>query len=155
MGRTVAPVTIRAATPDDAATWARMRDELWPAAPGEHDREIAAFFAGARRHGLEAALMAVDSEGTPVGFAELSVRQYAEGCDTDAVGYLEGWFVAREHRRSGVGGALVRAAEDWARAQGCTEFASGTDITNAISASAHEALGFTEVERQIHYRKDL
>jgi aminoglycoside 6'-N-acetyltransferase I len=155
MGRTVAAVTIRPATPADAARWAQLRDELWPAAPEQHARDIAAFFAGVRRHGLEAALIAVGDDGTPIGFVELSVRSYAEGCDTDRVGYLEGWFVAAEHRQAGVGRALVRAAEDWARAQGCTEFASGAELTNVISASAHEALGFAEVERQIHYRKDL
>jgi aminoglycoside 6'-N-acetyltransferase I len=132
-----------------------MRDELWPSAPGDHARDIAAFFAGAGRQGLEAALMAVGDDGELIGFVELSVRRYAEGCDTDRVGYLEGWFVTPAQRGAGVGRALVRAAEDWARARGCTEFASGTLITNALGAAAHEALGFTEVERQIHFRKDL
>ena len=155
MGRTVTTVTIRAAAPADAPRWAEMRDQLWPAAPGEHAGEIAAYFAGIRRHGFDAALMAVDGDGALIGFVELSVRRYAEGCDTDRVGYLEGWFVARERRGAGIGRALVAAAEDWARAQGCTVFASGAEITNVISASAHAALGFTEVERQIHYRKDL
>jgi aminoglycoside 6'-N-acetyltransferase I len=154
MGRAVSGVTVRPVAAADAAAWLEMRTRLWP----HHEAntaDIAAFFRGVHRHGLDAALIAVGANGVPVGFAELSIRAYAEGCDTDRVGYLEGWFVAEPHRRGGIGRALVRAAEDWARAHGCTEFASGTDVSNAISESAHAALGFTEVERQIHYRKDL
>jgi len=147
-------VTVRPVTPADTEGWLELRTALWP----HHDanrEDIATFFRGVHRHGLDAALVAVDPSDALIGFAELSVRRYAEGCDTDRVGYLEGWFVAAAHRRQGIGRALLRAAEDWARAQDCTEFASGAELTNVISASAHEALGFTEVERQIHYRKDL
>jgi aminoglycoside 6'-N-acetyltransferase I len=147
-------VTVRPVTPADTQAWLDLRTELWPDHQANRE-DIATYFRGVYRHGLDAALVAVDANGAIVGFVELSIRAYAEGCDTDRVGYLEGWFVAAPHRRTGVGRALVRAAENWARAQGCTEFASGTEITNVISASTHEALGFTEVERQIHYRKDL
>ena len=147
-------ITVRPVTPADTEAWLEMRTELWPHHEANKE-DIATFFRGVHRHGLDAALAAVAEGGAIVGFAELSIRGYAEGCDTDRVGYLEGWFVAEPHRHTGIGRALVRAAEDWARTHGCTEFASGTDITNLISATAHEALGFTEVERQIHYRKDL
>jgi aminoglycoside 6'-N-acetyltransferase I len=98
------------------------------------------------------------SDGEPprlVGLAELNLRNYAEGCRTDRVGYLEGWWVDPEHRRRGVGGALVRAALDWAREQGCTEFASDTTPDNEVSQRAHAALGFEEVERTVCYRRPL
>ena len=58
-------------------------------------------------------------------------------------------------RRHGVGRALVRAAEEWGRAQGCSEFASDTEIDNEDSAKAHAALGFEEVERIRCFRKSL
>ena len=45
-----------------------------------------------------------------VGFAEVSVRPYAEGCRGERVAYLEGWFVAEGARGHGVGRALVEAA---------------------------------------------
>jgi aminoglycoside 6'-N-acetyltransferase I len=72
-----------------------------------------------------------------------------------ALTYLEGWFVEEPHRRCGIGAALVAAVEDWARAQGCTELASDTNIENGISESAHAAMGFTEVERIICFKKEL
>jgi aminoglycoside 6'-N-acetyltransferase I len=90
-----------------------------------------------------------------VGFAELNIRPYAEGCSTDRVGFLEGWFVVQNARRQGVGRALLVAAEEWARAQSCTEFASNTLVDNVVSAAAHQALGFEEVEVIRCFRKDL
>lgn len=58
------------------------------------------------------------------------------------VAYVEGWFVVPEIRRRGLGRALVSAAEEWGRVQGCTEFASDTLPDNRASAAAHLALGF-------------
>jgi aminoglycoside 6'-N-acetyltransferase I len=94
-------------------------------------------------------------DGQPIGFAELSTRSHADGCDSDAVAYLEGWFVESSFRRKGAGRALVNAAEQWARNQGCTEFASDTEIDNGASAGAHKALGFVEVSRLISFRKEI
>jgi len=62
--------------------------------------------------------------------------------------------VAAGVRRKGVGAMLVRAAEDWARHQGCSEFGSDTEIDNAASI-AHKALGFEETERLVCFRKTL
>jgi aminoglycoside 6'-N-acetyltransferase I len=74
------------------------------------------------------------------------MRDYAEGCSTSPVGFLEGWYVVPEHRGRGVGSALVNAAIGWARAQGLSEFASDALYDNAESRAAHHALGFEEVE---------
>ncbi len=147
-------VTVRPVTRADRDAWLRMRDALWPSAPGEHAGEIDAFFSG-RLHEPLAVLLAAGESREVVGFAELSVRNCAEGCSTNRVAYLEGWYVEPRARRQGVGTALVRAAEDWGRAQGCTEFASDTEIDNHVSAAAHAALGFTETDRIVCFRKDL
>jgi aminoglycoside 6'-N-acetyltransferase I len=140
--------------PGDAAAWERLRQTLWPSEPGEHAGEIARFFAGDRRNPAEV-LIALDAAGQAVGLAELSIRPYAEDCYSGRVAYLEGWFVDEAARRTGVGTALVRAAEEWARALGCTELASDTEIENAASASAHRSLGFEETNRIICFRKAL
>jgi aminoglycoside 6'-N-acetyltransferase I len=85
-------------------------------------------------------LLAEDAVGDIVGIAELSIRAYAEGCRTDRVAYLEGWYVVPEARRQGVGRALIESAEEWARAQGCTEFASDIQPANEVSAAAHRMM---------------
>ncbi len=144
----------RVIQPADAAEWGRLRGLLWPAPPGEHEREVAAFFDGDSRDPAEV-ILAVAADGRAAGFAEVSIRGYAEGCATDRVAYLEGWFVEAAHRGRGIGAALVAAVENWAKAQGCVELASDTELHNDDSAGAHRALGFVEVERIICFRKDL
>ena len=146
---------VRAVTTSGAAAWLRMRCDLWPdGSEAEHRAEIDQFFAGQLREPL-ATLVALNSSGDAVGFAELSIRSYAEDCATDRVAYLEGWYVVPEARRQGVGTALVHAAEEWARLQGCTEFASDALIDNHVSAAAHRALGFQETVQIRCFRKVL
>jgi aminoglycoside 6'-N-acetyltransferase I len=145
---------VRPATPQDAAAWLRMRDVLWPDETGSHAQEIQRFFAGKLREPI-AVLMAFDDSGAAVGFAELNIRNYAEDCMTDRVAYLEGWYVEPHARRRGVGRALIEAAEDWGRAQGCTEFGSDALIENDVSAAAHRALGFEETAQIRCFRKNL
>ncbi len=98
-------------------------------------------------------IAAIDDE--PVGFAELSLRPWAEGCSTSPVGYLEGWYVVPGARESGVGRALLSAGEAWAREQGCTEFASDAESANALGRAAHLASGFREVGVVRCFRKAL
>lgn len=147
-------VEVRTARPADAPDWERMRQRLWPSSPGEHAREIEAFFSGERRDPLEV-FLARDDGGSAIGFAEASIRAYAEACDSGRVGYLEGLYVEPPHRRRGFAAALVRAVEEWARAQGCSELASDTAIDNEASAALHRASGFAEVAHIICFRKDL
>lgn len=150
-----AEVHVRPATRDDAPGWLRLRAALWPdGSEDEHGAEIAQFLAGRSREPA-AVLIADNARGEPLGFAELSIRPCAEGCRTDRVAYLEGWYVIPEARRQGVGRALVEAAEKWARAQGCSEFASDREPDNVVSGAAHRALGFTEVGVVVCYRKEL
>jgi aminoglycoside 6'-N-acetyltransferase I len=147
-------VTIRPVQPGDAGAWLTMRCALWPeGSEAEHRGEIDRFFARLLREPL-AVLLAEDS-GRVVGFAELSIRAYAEGCDTDRVAYLEGWFVDAEARRRGIGRALIEAAEAWARGEGCSELASDTQPSNEVSAAAHRALGFSDVGLVRCFRKEL
>lgn len=144
----------RPARPADAADWERMRQALWPSDPGEHAGEIADFFAGDRNNPAEV-LLAFDDDGRAIGFAEVSIRPYAEECYSGRVAFLEGWFVEEGHRRQGAGAALVAAVERWGRDQGCTELGSDAAIDNRTSAAAHRAVGFTEVGQIRCFRKPL
>ena len=94
-------------------------------------------------------------DGTLAGFAEIGVRNYAEGCATTPVAYLEGWYVDPDVRRSGLGAQLLAAVEAWALENAFSELASDAELDNDVSFRAHTALGFDEVERQICFRKRL
>ena len=154
-------ILIRHAEPADADQWRALRAALWPDEdPAVLAADVSRFFGPARRRPgtiPEAVLVAAVAghAGQLVGFAELSRRPYAEGCETSPVGFLEGWYVAPARRRQGIGRALVQAAEAWARGRGCREFASDALAENSLSAAAHRALGFEEVEVIRCFRKDL
>lgn len=139
--------------PADTDEWLRMRVALWPdSSPEELAEETGTFFEEA---GTPAVFVSPRPEGGLRGFIELSIRPWAEGCRSKDVGYIEGWYVDPDTRTTGVGRALVRAAEEWARSHGCTEMASDTWIDNETSIDAHLALGYEEVERAVLFRKNL
>jgi aminoglycoside 6'-N-acetyltransferase I len=103
-----------------------------------------------------AILVSEDENGALIGFLEVGLRSHADGCDpARPVGFVEGWFVQEQFRNRGIGGGLMRSAEDWARAQGCREMASDALIDNDGSQRAHKALGFDVVDRCVHFRKVL
>jgi aminoglycoside 6'-N-acetyltransferase I len=138
----------------DLEAWWRMRRALWPnAAPAELLEEAEAYFR--RASPLQVVFVGIGPAGEPLGMLEMSMRSVAEGCRTTPVPYVEGWYVVPAARRRGVGRELMAAAETWARERGHTEIASDAVIGNRASEGAHLALGFVEVERAIHFRKDL
>ncbi len=70
---------VREVEPTDAATWLRLRCQLWPdGSEAEHRSEIERFFTGEARAPF-AVLLAEDTAGRGIGFAELSIRWCAEG----------------------------------------------------------------------------
>ena len=152
-GRPPQAMMIRSARPADAEQWLSMRMSLWPETDEpQHRKEMAMMLSDAERF---AVLVCQDPQGDLVGFAEVSLRAWAEGCESSPVGYLEGWYVAEPARRQGIGGRLVSAAEEWARSRGCKEMASDTELKNRVSEAAHLRLGYQVAARVIAFRKAL
>ena len=153
-------VHVRSARPSDLDELAALRAALWPESPvTEHASELAEILAGKPLGIMPLVIFVAESPKqtkTLVGFLEAGLRSCADGCDrAHPVGYVEGWYVVDSQRRQGVGAALLRAAEDWARSQGCREMASDTQLTNTLSQRVHESLGFQIAERAVLYRKAL
>lgn len=145
--------TIRPLVEDDLAEWLRLRLLLWDeAAEDDHKAEMVDIIENAESQ----LVVVVDLGGGHLtGFLEASIRSHVEDCETDSVGYLEGWFVENEYRQTGLGGRLVSFAEEWARRKGCTEMASDAEIDNIVSLNAHQSLGYKETSRLVHLRKEL
>ena len=149
-------VRIRQATPGDREQLARLREALWPGtSAAEHARELEPILAGDTPGVMPLInFVAETADGVLTGFAEVDLRSHADGCNpARPIGYLEGWYVDEEYRRTGVGRRLLAFAEDWARSHGCVEMASDTWIDNEVSQRCHRALGFEVVDRCVHYRK--
>ncbi len=143
--------TIRQAERSDFAPWATMRAQLWPESGRDaHLAELASLSGDTRFRGWLALA------GTaPVGFAEAFIRPFANGCDSRPVVYLEGIWVAPEHRRDRIGARLLAAVEQWAAALGIDELGSDADIANDLSLLCHSGWGFEEMERVVCFRKRL
>lgn len=92
----------------------------------------------------------------PVGFAQCQLRHdYVEGTETTPVGYLEGIFVKEGYRNKGYAKELLTECEEWAKRNGCHEFASDCEINNIGSFRFHKAMNFAEVNRIICFTKRL
>jgi aminoglycoside 6'-N-acetyltransferase I len=149
---------VRPANPGDLNQLASLRNALWPeSSAAEHAQELTLILAGKPPTTLPLAIFVAETPNDALaGFLEVGLRSHAEGCDeSHAVGYLEGWYVTESHRGHGIGAALLHAAEEWARSQGCREIASDTQVSNTLSQRVHESLGFQIAERSILYRKPL
>lgn len=143
---------VRGVKPGDEAEWLRMRRTLWnEPSLDEHQREMCSILSDSQ----QAVFVLARSGGGLGGFIEVSLHEWAEGCHTSPVGYIEGWYVDPDLRRQGAGAALVKAAESWAIAQGCREMASDCELWNEVSYRAHLALGYEETMRIIQFRKSL
>jgi aminoglycoside 6'-N-acetyltransferase I len=154
----MAILKVRLAQRSDRDELARMRLLLWPDASLEEQlKELDAALSNRVSGTLPVTILVSQNEnGVLLGFIEVGLRSHADGCDpARPVGFVEGWFVHEAFRDHGVGRELMRAAEEWARAQGCVEMASDALIDNAPSQRAHEALGFEVVDRCVHFRKKL
>lgn len=125
---------------------------LWP----EHGPESLAREFGPLLASLEAVVYLANDRGEWAGFAQCQLRHdYVEGTCSSPVGYLEGVYVAEAHRRKGVARALLTQCQQWAREQGCREFASDCEIGNANSLRFHLSTGFAEANRIICFTKKL
>jgi aminoglycoside 6'-N-acetyltransferase I len=145
--------TVATAVAADAADWAVMRNALWPGLGDRHEEHLADIKRLLADPGDTINVIA-RIEGDAAGFAEAALRHdYVNGCETSPVAFLEGIYVNTEFRGRGVARELVKAIEAWALARGCTEFASDAAIDNATSHAMHKALGFTETQRVVYFRK--
>lgn len=146
-------VIVRPYAETDLKEWFRLRKLLWDGtSDDDHQNEMFEIVSDP-----ESQFVAVADAGPEglCGFIEASIRPMAEDCESEDVGYLEGWFVEEHARRQGIGRNLVASAENWAREHGCSEMASDAELENSVSLDAHTSLGYSETSRLIHLKKYL
>src|SRR5687767_4931266 len=126
--------------------------KLWP----EHtEAELLEEFERVLRAPRETAFLYF-AQDEPIGFATVSMRvDYVEGSTSSPVGFLEGIFVEKAHRKSGLGALLVATAEDWARSKGATEMGSDAYARNHTSRKFHQAVGYETTKPLVHFIKKL
>ena len=93
------------------------------------------------------------AEGAPgglLGFIHVHGRLLIESAPHAKLAAL---VVGEAARRTGVGRALVAAAEDWARAHGFDRMRVRSNVTRTESHHFYPALGFTLVKTQHAYER--
>lgn len=148
----MANVAIRALTMRDRAAWAEMRAALWPEESiAAHDSAIDEILGDPDCWSF----IVEGEDGAALGFAEVALRKYANGCESRPVPFLEGIWVAPAARRQGVGKRLIAWIEAFLAAKGFRELGSDTPLANIASQDAHRGWGFAETERVVYFRKRL
>jgi aminoglycoside 6'-N-acetyltransferase I len=148
-------VTVRPLTAADRERWLAMRTTLYVDEAGDEAIGLAEDIDMMLADKAWGAFAATAPDGALVGFIELYERNYAEGCDTAPVTYVEGIWVAPDWRRRGVARRLLEAGMAWGRSRGRTEIASDVQLRNLVSQAVHARLGFEETERLVTYRMDI
>ena len=144
----VLDIRIRLAQPSDRDQLVRLFEALWPRSSAEeHARELTLILEGRAPVTLPLIILVAETRDRRLaGFLEVDLRSHADGCNPSRpVGYVEGWYVAENHRNQGIGRKTFGRGRR-ARGQGCIEMASDTWIDNEVSQRVHDALGYEVVE---------
>ena len=142
-------VVIREIRKSDRDVWLSMYRQLFSK---YSDDALLAEIDRIFKSGKRSAYMA-EADGVAAGFAEYALRDYANGCHSQPVPFLEGIWISEEFRSQGIAKALVQFLEEKARRAGFKEFGSDVELDNYPSQLMHERLGFEQTEKVIYYRK--
>ena len=144
-------VLIREIHKSDRDMWLDMYRQLFP---DNSDEALIAEMDRIFKSGKRSAYVALIDD-VPAGFAEYALRDYANGCHSQPVPFLEGIWIDADYRGQGIAKALVSYLEQKARMSGFKEFGSDVELSNYPSQLMHERLGFEQTEKVIFYRKAL
>ena len=141
---------IRFAVRDDAAGIASLSGQLgYPTDAAEVGARIELLETRQER---QAVLVAVDSAGSAIGYAQIGTVDYVYH---EAFAELMGLVVDVAHRGEGVGRRLMEAAESWAAERGLGVLSLRSNVVRAEAHAFYERLGYERVKTQYSYRKAL
>lgn len=139
---------IRSARLGDAAEVARLSAELgYPASEADISARLAALLPLHEHH-----VAVAEADGKLLGFAAVEIRTLlVSGRKAELMGLV----VGSEARGRGVGKSLVRAAEEWSRAQGVGRMTVRSNIARPESHGFYECVGYMRNKSQHVYFKEL
>ncbi len=154
MSAATAPVQVRSAGMDDLPALAALFDGYRVFYGQPSDPERAGAFLGQRLAKRDShLLLALDGQGTPVGFAQLYPLFTSVG--TAPIELLNDLFVAPQARAQGVGRALLRRAAADARARGAVRLELSTAVDNSTAQALYEAEGWVRGTGFVGYSRSL
>lgn len=140
---------IRPATEADVGPMAELTTQLgYPVDP----QTLGERFADLRTRTADEVLVAVDEDDHPIAWVHVALLATLEGSHLAAI---NGLVVEEGHRSSGIGTALVDAAERWARDRGATAILVRSRSTRERAHRFYERIGYVEVKRSHVFEKPL
>lgn len=139
---------IRPALVADAVSIARLATEL--GYPTSHEQAVRRLEVLTRRDSHFIAVAELSSG--VVGWVAAERRLLLESGERAEI---VGLVVASHSRRSGVGAALVRAAETWAIAHGLSAIGVRSNVARTAAHPFYEKLGYARTKTQHAYSKNL
>jgi len=140
--------SVRVARLSDAGTIAELTSQL--------GYEVEASTAAARLARIlsrpDQQFWVAEFDGRPVGWVHVAIAEYAE---SGAFVVIGGLVVDRNHRRQGIGTALMEHAEEWATKAGCSIARLQSSSSRTASHRFYETLGYTNVKTQYAFVKPL
>jgi GNAT superfamily N-acetyltransferase len=141
--------TIRTARTYDAQAIAELGGQLGYIATRQ---QIATRLAGIESEPASRVIVAEDNNGRVVGWLHVAARtQLTE----DACAEVLGLVVDEPARGAGIGEALLRAAEDWARSAGCVRVRVRSRDTRERAHRFYERAGYARNKVQLVLLKPL
>jgi GNAT superfamily N-acetyltransferase len=144
-------VKIRLATKHDAPA-AGLMDQLAEYSHGNVDTGVEDRFRAMLELPQHAIFVAEDNRGRVVGLLTVSQRWTLWHAGPCAL--IEELVVDEGARGKGVGRALMQAALDWAKAQGCSEVEASTEEDNTGAQAFYRRLGFSGVALLLEHELD-
>lgn len=96
--------------------------------------------------------IATGAAGEPVGWIHIGATHRLEAGPFAEIG---GLVVDEAHRGGGIGAALVKAAEDWARGRGFGLVRVRSNVARAGARGFFQRLGYGEVKTQAVFGKPV
>ena len=143
---------IRPAALRDARAAVDLTAQLAEHAHGHVDSGVEDRFCAMLELPQYAIFVAEDEDDEVVGLLSASQRWTLWHAGPCAL--IEELVVDADARRHGVGRALIQAAVEWARAQGCSEVEVSTDQDNADAQAFYRRLGFESEALLLEYELD-
>ena len=137
---------IRAAEPRDIPALAALAGQLgYPTSGDEMARRFAALDD-------RDAVFVAEIDGACVGWIQVSAVATLE---SGTFAEIRGLVVGEAERGSGVGAALVGAAEEWARARGCGKVRVRSNVIRERTHRFYERLGYRVTKSQKVFDKGV
>ena len=93
-----------------------------------------------------------DIDARVVGWAHAVLVDYV---DAEPFVRIGGLVVDRDHRRMGIGRALLARAETWAAEQGCSFVRLSSTSTRTAAHRFYEDVGYTNIKTQFSFIKSV